>query len=815
MESQHLPELEATSDSGGVARVNQLRDQVASLCLGKSCTKQSNGDKQLHKLGLNQLCKTCVDDIFPNDGEWVWLQENFNKKPDEEKLIGPFALKRLLEAVKAGCHFCTIVSDSINQMGVRLHYRGIGSLWETQERYFLLPHHRSEECAWFEIDFKLGFKLGYQNFSIGVSPVTSLDQEGSYQYSDWRKEEIVQNQSHTNLGEQPFAQVRQWLQLCQQTHKMCNIQLGSESQSGRPPVRFVDLGVDTTRPVRLVDHQLTEDDKPVYITLSYRWTAEIERSQTTQANKHLHYDAMPVSEWPKVYKDAASLARRLGVRYLWIDALCIIQGDHKDWDEQSQMMDMVYTNGLLNLAAILGEESFGLESFRDPLSVMPCVVGRVSNDGNEAGEIRHWIVKMEDGGVFESFIPSAPLYKRGWTLQERALSTRTLHCGKQLYWECMTSKASEVFPGLHLQDRNMLNAWGQNPIESLKRVLSDVDLFQAFSSEKDPRPPPPPHSRHMRHHRQPGLDYQKRVVNIWNEVVEAFSAMSLTKASDKLVALRGIVNRLQSPFGHADGAHQYVSGLWKIEIYFELQLCWTMTQRHDPVWQEPDHGLAQRFPSWSWAACGKEVYFPGIYEGWETRRLGKLESIHGTDDNATDPLGPARIVLRGVLIPLRNADMILADGFNQHYVSWTEEVLLKESSVWVRSKTKIYPDKPVDCEAKKKELNLLPLYHDCCYEATRTEGHVYGLLLERVGTLDRRRLYRRFGMFEFERKETPKLDGDLHEVTGIEVGESGQLNYENRELDWIFGMAQNEEAVDSIPKEIYEKLSKQPQICLI
>ncbi|KAK3334888.1 heterokaryon incompatibility protein-domain-containing protein [Neurospora tetraspora] len=825
MDNQHAPKL----------GLNQLCDQVASLCFETSSTKQTMDDQHPPKLGLNQLCETCVDNIFPKDREWQWLKEGFDDKPEEEKLIGPFTLKRLLEAVKTGCHFCTIVSESIRQMEDLLRPRGYGDLWGTQERYFLLPHCDSRSYAWFEIDFKLGMKVQYQNFSIDVSPATVLNQDDSYQYSHFRYGKMVQNQSYTNLSEQTFDQVRQWLQTCQQTHTMCNTRSGSEPQLGRPPVRFIDLGVDATHPVRLVDRQLTGDDKPVYITLSYRWTAEIEMSQTTQANKHIHYDAIPVSRWPQVYKDTASIARRLGVRYIWIDALCIIQGDHKDWSEQSQMMDMVYTNGFLNLAAILGEESPGLECYRNPLSIMPCVVTRVSSKGNGAGETSHWMLKMDDS--FEYSVPYAPLYKRGWTLQERALSTRTLHCGKQLYWECMASTAPESFPSLHFQDRKMLiSTWG-NPVQCLKSVLSDDGFFRTFGSEKDPRPQPPIHSRHLRRHRQPGLDSHKTVVNIWNDVVEAFSAMSLTKPSDKLVALRGIVNRLQGQLEDAEVVSQYASGLWKIGIFFEQQLCWWMSERYAPPRPELDHDLAKHFPSWSWAACGNRLSFPTIMESRETRRLAKLESLHGTDDNTTDPLGPARIVLRGALIPFINAEKILTDGLRQPVVSWTEENPLKESSMWIRFEA-MYPDKPIDAEAKKKKLKLLPLYYDYYHGVCTMEGHVYGLLLDCVGTHDGRSLYRRFGMFMSDRTTAREFDGledlfsldkaiksgklfgprevtlaDLDKV--IEVDGSDELNYENRWIDWIFDIAEEEEAVDGIPKELYEKLLKEPQICLI
>ncbi|KAK3389025.1 hypothetical protein B0T20DRAFT_92030 [Sordaria brevicollis] len=87
------------------------------------------------------------------------------------------------------------------------------------------------------------------------------------------------------------------------------------------------------------------------------------------------------------------------------------------------MMDMVYTNGVLNLGAILGEESHGLEYLRNPLSIMPCVVTPAPNVWHGVGEVNHSFLNVQDD--FDFVIPSAPLYKRGWTLQERSLSTRT------------------------------------------------------------------------------------------------------------------------------------------------------------------------------------------------------------------------------------------------------------------------------------------------------------------------------------------------------------------------------------------------------
>ncbi|UQC77199.1 heterokaryon incompatibility protein, partial [Colletotrichum lupini] len=62
---------------------------------------------------------------------------------------------------------------------------------------------------------------------------------------------------------------------------------------------------------------------------------------------------------PHLYRDAACFVRKLGVRYLWIDALCIIQtGDGlADWRHESTLMDKVYSHAFCNLSALSGLDS--------------------------------------------------------------------------------------------------------------------------------------------------------------------------------------------------------------------------------------------------------------------------------------------------------------------------------------------------------------------------------------------------------------------------------------------------------------------------
>lgn len=54
---------------------------------------------------------------------------------------------------------------------------------------------------------------------------------------------------------------------------------------------------------------------------------------------------------PQIFLDAISVTRELGIKYLWIDCLCILQDRPEDWERESAVMGKVYEHGICNLAA--------------------------------------------------------------------------------------------------------------------------------------------------------------------------------------------------------------------------------------------------------------------------------------------------------------------------------------------------------------------------------------------------------------------------------------------------------------------------------
>lgn len=60
---------------------------------------------------------------------------------------------------------------------------------------------------------------------------------------------------------------------------------------------------------------------------------------------------------PRTFQDAVITTRAIGIQYLWIDSLCIIQDDLGDWRQESSKMAEVYTNAWLTIAASYARDS--------------------------------------------------------------------------------------------------------------------------------------------------------------------------------------------------------------------------------------------------------------------------------------------------------------------------------------------------------------------------------------------------------------------------------------------------------------------------
>lgn len=110
-----------------------------------------------------------------------------------------------------------------------------------------------------------------------------------------------------------------------------------------------------------------------------------------------------ISNLPRTFRDMIIAARNLGVKYVWIDCLCIVQDEISDWHYESSTMDKVYRNAFLNIAATASHNSHG-DLFHDRLKCKPCTVVLSAGRGRET-------FVLVDPDLFEKDIINSPLLK--------------------------------------------------------------------------------------------------------------------------------------------------------------------------------------------------------------------------------------------------------------------------------------------------------------------------------------------------------------------------------------------------------------------
>jgi Heterokaryon incompatibility protein (HET) len=92
------------------------------------------------------------------------------------------------------------------------------------------------------------------------------------------------------------------------------------------------LAIQTNSQISHVRLLATNGRRGHYATLSYCWGAlEKHPLRTTQANILAHLNGINFETLSKTVQDAILVTREVGLSYLWVDSLCIVQDDREDW----------------------------------------------------------------------------------------------------------------------------------------------------------------------------------------------------------------------------------------------------------------------------------------------------------------------------------------------------------------------------------------------------------------------------------------------------------------------------------------------------
>jgi hypothetical protein len=284
---------------------------------------------------------------------------------------------------------------------------------------------------------------------------------------------------------------------------------------------------------------------------------------TTRQNVEQLQELIPFHLLTKTFQDAIIITFRLGLKYVWIDSLCILQGDDDDWVRESANMGSIFARCFLNIVASDAPDgTVGCFFTRDPFYETGFkVLARAQKES-------------EDKSIWNCISPGSRRYTeaRGWCYQETLLAPRSLYfCEEQLFWECRKFRASETFP----------QGTGHK----------DFLLKELTSSWLKP-------------------DLEKNFVHLsrdWFLLVSWYSSGNLSFRKDRLPAMSGIARAFCQAYsmnregGNPGVTQNYLAGMWKVEL--EEQLMWSTYGG-----MRPPRYLHENAPTWSWASIMGAVW---------------------------------------------------------------------------------------------------------------------------------------------------------------------------------------------------------------
>ena len=316
----------------------------------------------------------------------------------------------------------------------------------------------------------------------------------------------------------------------------------------------------------------TEIPSVSYMTLSHCWGEPDgpRPPKLTNANIDSMRNCIPMEVLPRTFKDAIQITRNLGVGYLWIDSLCIIQDSMDDWRRESRLMDKVYRNSACNIMAEAAVNCDGGLFFERK----PQKLGVFILDEKQTSSLSHrstLCVTHDFVNAKSDKRKGSPLYSRGWVCQERWLAPRQISFhSNQVFWECTKLKACEVFPrseikadpaGNHLAHRLTSQSLSTSQVHTHTHTVDRRDTL-SFS---------------------------------WRTMVEIYTNCTLTEEQDKLIAIQGLANIYKSLQDD-----DYLAGLWRKEL--PSGLMWATRNGLQANGELTYRPKTYRAPSWSWAS---------------------------------------------------------------------------------------------------------------------------------------------------------------------------------------------------------------------
>ncbi|KAH8679632.1 heterokaryon incompatibility protein-domain-containing protein [Tricladium varicosporioides] len=420
----------------------------------------------------------------------------------------------------------------------------------------------------------------FEPCKVAVSDYKALDQNSLGRLSAVK---------HPRSKSKAFEIAHAWLEECDDTHNCTK----NTKEDLWIPKRLLDLG--NHQAPDYVQLRMGSDIEigSKYATLSHCWGGHNPDSLGHATEEEL-MRGRKTTKFCRLFQDVFELARYLGLRYLWIDSLCIFQGPDGDFNTQASQMWKIYHRSHINIAAssaASGEEALFDEQSTDVPLEMKMKLEDLDLSFRQP-------VNLETER--EIFL-SQPLVKRAWVLQELFLSPRVIYfSSSQLFWSCQMERKSESHPsGIeHVKGlRNLSWMYGTR-----FKTLYEEDNKESSSSTHDDRN----HGTNNQNINKAEVGSNSAWDYTWDTILSDFSETELTYPSDRLIAFSGVAQEvyndyLQHSVSHFQTEEQsglqpdYLAGLWRQRMPWDL--FWY------PEAQTASRPKSTYFaPTWSWAS---------------------------------------------------------------------------------------------------------------------------------------------------------------------------------------------------------------------
>ena len=525
--------------------IKQLQERFLSLSIGASHASVSPAS--------TTLCTTCAA---------VNFKKILRDGLPEEEMVSLGSLQDIFE--KSGhCAFCRLVADliqrrwrldefpntDVRQISCSLSARGCGTLVpnldEKEEAHRLYIHaSRPPDISGVLIAAKAALYLDIQLLEEDACQVARpKDLHGRR----------IKNQVDPHL-------IKRWIKLCEKAHgKACGSmwwKFGSENLPGF--VRMVDV-------TQMALVHAGRDCR--YIALSYVWGGPGTGYWTTTTNAEARNRPSGLEEsiLPATIVDAIRLTRLIGERYLWVDALCIIQDNEEDVAAQVSIMDKVYGRATVVIVAASGTCA------RDGLPGVG-MKSRSLNQHIECVQGLHLSIPLPPP---REVILDSVWHTRGWTFQEALLSSRRLYFTKhQMYFECER------------------DAWCEDLVAESKTLEGTVHPVRLWKAVVSPIV---------------AYDNMEMDTRAYEDAIEQYSQRHLTVDSDVMAAIMALVSAmtgaLEPPGSNPKDAFRF--GMWIRNL--DLSLLWQ--PRFDSVHTRRITPGTLCWPSWAWSGWKGAVQY--------------------------------------------------------------------------------------------------------------------------------------------------------------------------------------------------------------